>query len=371
MTETSTAATIATPEDFKFGTVGKPFPGCEVKIADDGEILVKGAEHLPGLLQERGGDPGDDRRRLAAHRRHRRDRPRRLPEDHRPQEGHHHHRGRQEHHPGEPRGRDQAAPAGLPVRGDRRPPPLPGRAGHARPRGGGQVRRASTGCRRPEALAANAEVKASIEAHVDKINEKFARVEQVKKIEILPARPLPGGRRADADDEGEAQRRRRQVRREDRRALRELGGATFSPTPGSECDGENEAAAVGGLVVAAAISGMLGSGSGPETASAGDAERPNVVVLMSDDQTQDSMRYMSRVRELIGAEGATFPTSVTNWPLCCPSRATFLTGQYAHNHGVLGNTAAARRLRAARHVRDAAGLAPARRLLHEPTSASS
>ena len=58
----------------------------------------QGAERLPGLLQERGGDPRDARRRLAAHRRHRRDRRRRLHQDHRPQEGHHHHRGRQEHH---------------------------------------------------------------------------------------------------------------------------------------------------------------------------------------------------------------------------------------------------------------------------------
>jgi long-chain acyl-CoA synthetase len=40
MTETSTAATISTPDDFKVGTIGKPFPGCEVKIAEDGEILV-------------------------------------------------------------------------------------------------------------------------------------------------------------------------------------------------------------------------------------------------------------------------------------------------------------------------------------------
>jgi long-chain acyl-CoA synthetase len=38
----------------------------------------------------------------------------------------------------------------------------------------------------PEALASNAGVKAEIEAHVDEINEKFARVEQVKKIAILP-----------------------------------------------------------------------------------------------------------------------------------------------------------------------------------------
>ena len=38
----------------------------------------------------------------------------------------------------------------------------------------------------PEGLAANPAVKAAIEAHVEQINEKFARVEQVKKISILP-----------------------------------------------------------------------------------------------------------------------------------------------------------------------------------------
>ena len=56
------------------------------------------AEHLPRLLQEPGRDRGDDRRRLAAHRRHRHDRRGRLPLHHRPQEGHHHHGRRQEHH---------------------------------------------------------------------------------------------------------------------------------------------------------------------------------------------------------------------------------------------------------------------------------
>jgi long-chain acyl-CoA synthetase len=51
MTETSTAATIATPEDFRFGTIGKPFPGCEIKIADDGEILVKGPNVFQGYYK--------------------------------------------------------------------------------------------------------------------------------------------------------------------------------------------------------------------------------------------------------------------------------------------------------------------------------
>ena len=48
MTETSTAATVASEDDFKFGTIGKPFPGCEVKIADDGEILVHGPNVFQG-----------------------------------------------------------------------------------------------------------------------------------------------------------------------------------------------------------------------------------------------------------------------------------------------------------------------------------
>ncbi len=51
MTETSTAATISTPEAFKFGTIGKPFPGCEVRIADDGEILVRGPNVFQGYYK--------------------------------------------------------------------------------------------------------------------------------------------------------------------------------------------------------------------------------------------------------------------------------------------------------------------------------
>jgi long-chain acyl-CoA synthetase len=51
MTETSTAATISMPSAYKFGTVGKPFKGCEVKIAADGEILVKGSNVFQGYYK--------------------------------------------------------------------------------------------------------------------------------------------------------------------------------------------------------------------------------------------------------------------------------------------------------------------------------
>ena len=66
-------------------------------------------------------------------------------------------------------------------------------------------------------------------------------------------------------------------------------------------------------------------------------ERPNVVVIMTDDQDFRSMPVMPKTRRLIGRQGVTFDRNFVNYPLCCPSRATFLTGQYAHNHGVLWN----------------------------------
>jgi long-chain acyl-CoA synthetase len=51
MTETSTAATLNRREDFKFGSVGKPFHGCELKIADDGEVLLRGPNVFRGYYK--------------------------------------------------------------------------------------------------------------------------------------------------------------------------------------------------------------------------------------------------------------------------------------------------------------------------------
>jgi long-chain acyl-CoA synthetase len=51
MTETSTAATCNTAEAYRFGSVGKPFPGVEVKIAEDGEILARGPNIFRGYYK--------------------------------------------------------------------------------------------------------------------------------------------------------------------------------------------------------------------------------------------------------------------------------------------------------------------------------
>jgi N-acetylglucosamine-6-sulfatase len=72
-------------------------------------------------------------------------------------------------------------------------------------------------------------------------------------------------------------------------------------------------------------------------ASAGHDGRPNILVVMTDDQAAADLAQMPNVRKLLAAQGTKFTNAVDSFPLCCPSRATFITGQYAHNHGVLGN----------------------------------
>jgi N-acetylglucosamine-6-sulfatase len=67
------------------------------------------------------------------------------------------------------------------------------------------------------------------------------------------------------------------------------------------------------------------------------AAQPNVVVIETDDMDQGGMRAMENVKRLIGDAGATFDNSLVSFPLCCPSRATFLTGEYAHNNHITSN----------------------------------
>ena len=88
------------------------------------------------------------------------------------------------------------------------------------------------------------------------------------------------------------------------------------------------------LLVALALGGCGASSQEP-----GQQSKPNVLVLLTDDQTIESMRVMAGVRAELGAAGTTFERSFVSNPLCCPSRATLYTGQYSHNHDVIGNRA--------------------------------
>jgi arylsulfatase A-like enzyme len=84
---------------------------------------------------------------------------------------------------------------------------------------------------------------------------------------------------------------------------------------------------------------LLVAASSPESSA-----RPNVVLIMVDDLDAGSLRsaadagYMPNLLGTIIREGTTFTDSFVTLSLCCPSRATSLTGQYSHNHGVIRNS---------------------------------
>lgn len=74
-------------------------------------------------------------------------------------------------------------------------------------------------------------------------------------------------------------------------------------------------------------------------------KRPNIVVILVDDMRWDEYgaaghNYIKTPNiDRIGKEGASFINAFSTTPLCSPSRASFLTGQYAHTHGIIDNTA--------------------------------
>ena len=74
------------------------------------------------------------------------------------------------------------------------------------------------------------------------------------------------------------------------------------------------------------------------SAATGMAEmQPNILVIQTDDQNPASLTAMPIVLHDLAAEGTTFTDYIDSGPLCCPSRAVMLTGQYGHNNGVMWN----------------------------------
>ena len=90
--------------------------------------------------------------------------------------------------------------------------------------------------------------------------------------------------------------------------------------------------AVLSVICSALVTGLL--------ATADAVAKPNVVVIFTDDQDLASLEVMTKTRRLLADEGTTFTNAFVSAPLCCPARATLITGQYFHNHGVTWNTPA-------------------------------
>ena len=96
------------------------------------------------------------------------------------------------------------------------------------------------------------------------------------------------------------------------------------------------------LLLAVSCSGGTSSTSAAKgEGGGGDDAHPNIVVVITDDQTVEMMRALPTTRRLLGGAGTTFARASVALPLCCPARATLLTGQYPHTHGVRDNVAPA------------------------------
>ena len=111
--------------------------------------------------------------------------------------------------------------------------------------------------------------------------------------------------------------------------------------------------AVAVAILCAAVLGACGSGSAksrsdepykpPKLAkplpAAKAAGKPNIIFIYSDDQNLADFtpRSMPQTYKLLVDQGTTFDDYVVATPLCCPSRASYLTGDYPHNSGVFAN----------------------------------
>jgi N-acetylglucosamine-6-sulfatase len=91
---------------------------------------------------------------------------------------------------------------------------------------------------------------------------------------------------------------------------------------------------VGLAVLTIATSGVDGR---LPTARAQTVDRPNIVLVLTDDQNVDTLHVMPHVRRL-AENGMTLRRAIVTNPLCCPSRATILTGRYSHSSGVYTNS---------------------------------
>src|SRR5215210_1511052 len=93
------------------------------------------------------------------------------------------------------------------------------------------------------------------------------------------------------------------------------------------------------LLISAALSVVLLSGGSGTTFREARAitAKPNFVFILADDMRKDDLTYMPKTRSLLEDKGITFSNAYVSNPLCCPSRATIMRGQYAHNTGVWDN----------------------------------
>ena len=97
---------------------------------------------------------------------------------------------------------------------------------------------------------------------------------------------------------------------------------------------------VAGLLLLGVVSAGLQSFTVASTASAvvtPPPPKPNFVVIYLDDMRTDELSALPYTKATVGDQGAMFDNAFAPYPLCCPARATILTGEYPHNNHVFSN----------------------------------
>jgi N-acetylglucosamine-6-sulfatase len=98
---------------------------------------------------------------------------------------------------------------------------------------------------------------------------------------------------------------------------------------------------VGFALVVATLLAFFSSSSRVEEGRAQEMsppDGPNFVFVLADDLAERDMARLPGISAVMGERGATFQNAYVTQSLCCPSRASILTGRYPHNHGILSNT---------------------------------
>ncbi len=91
-------------------------------------------------------------------------------------------------------------------------------------------------------------------------------------------------------------------------------------------------------LVALLVAGCSGGGgTAQEEEAEASTDQPNVIFVLADDLDYASAQQMPNLNSLLVEQGTSFENTFTSMSLCCPSRATILTGLYAHTSGVKGN----------------------------------
>ncbi|WP_392674364.1 sulfatase-like hydrolase/transferase [Streptomyces sp. LN785] len=95
-----------------------------------------------------------------------------------------------------------------------------------------------------------------------------------------------------------------------------------------------------GTAAAAATAAVPAVARTATAAPAPAAGRPNILLIVTDDQPKHTDWAIRKTIDWIAGQGVKFTNGHVTTPLCAPSRSSVFSGRYAHNHGVRNNAAA-------------------------------